>query len=1509
MNSEWHKLRSWNGSQDNAFEELCCQLAASEKYSDGSEFVRKAAPDAGVECYWKFPSGEELAWQAKFFTTVPTSSQWKQLDESVSTALQKHPSLVQYTICLPLNREDPRIEKQSWFKDKWDERVRKWTEWASDRNMSVEFRYWGDTELFLKLSKVEHSGRKYFWFNKEHLGSEWFQAALEKALANAGARYTPELHINLPISQIFDGLGRTKSFYDRFISLIAEIEKQHKTAASHSESELECFGQLQAIIEQLTTIRLRLSYPDSRSLELEKVLSLCKEASHIVNACSRQLTQLDKEYDTSTKGKSDPVNRELRERRSYRRHVLSNLSEALYQCNEFTIANEALLANRPNLLIVGEAGTGKTHLFCDVAKRRMNEGLPSIVLLGGHFQKGEPWNQIIKELGLTCSNDEELLGALDAAGQATGSRTLLFIDALNEGDGAWLWPQYLGGILTTLARFPHVGIAVSVRSSYEKLVIPHDLNRRFIREVHTGFADREYDATGKFFDHFHIQRPSIPVLTPEFRNPLFLKIFCKGLSNRALHSIPEGLDGISAVFDFFIDSINFKLAGPDYLNCDPGGKYVQKAVFKLSEEMAQKRRNWITRDDARDMINAILPRPDHSKSLFHDLISEGLLSEDVMYLTDGAPLNAEEVVRFSYERFSDHLITSFLLQKSLDVINPSSCFSSGGSLYEFVKDENATWQYRGLIEALSIQIPEKTGKELIEFVKRIKTFEPVQDAFLESLLWRKPKDIGSGALQYVNDTIIHTQRFSDRFIETLLTVAPKPDHPFNAKFLHRNLKDKKLAERDAEWSIFLHRRYNSNSAVDRLLEWASSSSAKTYVTEEALHLFAIALTWFLSSSNRFLRDRATKALVNLLQDRFKVLISIIQEFADVNDPYVIERSFAVAYGCSLRSNDRQAIRELAQLTFDRIFSSGSPPPHILLRDYARGIIEVALSAGLPLSIQSNIIRPPYKSEWIPPSSTREQLEAKYYPKDWKENRGFGDIWSSVMGFGDFARYIIGTNSNHFEWTSRKLGERKRPSRKELYNRFENSLRGNAEKALASYISARSALDIYRHTKDTASELRQYSESELEAHVSAAETNLKSHLTRAQINKFHDVVLPYLSNPYRDEHAFDLSLAQRWIFEKVVQLGWTPELFGDFDAAMSHFSRNPDKAERIGKKYQWIAYHEFLARIADNFEYLSDTWREKTRTYQGPWQHYWRDIDPSLLVPPVAKEETRLDTCWWAPDTFDWQTDLDDITWLKSWNEMPDIHDLIRVSNPADGTRWLNLNGFFTRIQPAPLDEGTYEKERRNWHIILISYLVRRRDAKAVFQWATKQNFLGLWMPQPPELTQIFLGEYPWGPSFQYKNIPYFSHSGWTRGARMGSAKIPRPILVTSEEYLWERGYDCSIEQTVRVKMPGKAVVDDMNLHWTGFPGHFADDTGRIVSRDPSIIAKGPSALLVSEELFFSYLKEREYEILWTVLAEKNLIGGSHRAEDWKGRLELNGAFRTNAGEVEGELNTSFISRG
>ncbi len=227
-------------------------------------------------------------------------------------------------------------------------------------------------------------------------------------------------------------------------------------------------------------------------------LSKLKLHKNVLSCCKRKKIGARKIHDQQNLRRTVPepsVRDEI-----YRAHRLIG---ALFALQHFGASSSASAANNPSVLIVGEAGVGKTHLLCDVATRRIEKGWPTVVLLGEQFSAGEPWTQILQPLKLNCSR-EELLGALDATAQATGVRALIEIDALNEGEGEKIWRKHLAGILAHLQNYPRIGIAVTVRKSYERSIIPEQLmpSNKLIRVEHRGFQEHKYEAANRFFTHF-----------------------------------------------------------------------------------------------------------------------------------------------------------------------------------------------------------------------------------------------------------------------------------------------------------------------------------------------------------------------------------------------------------------------------------------------------------------------------------------------------------------------------------------------------------------------------------------------------------------------------------------------------------------------------------------------------------------------------------------------------------------------------------------------------------------------------------------------------------------------------------------------------------------------------------------------------------------------------------------------------------------------------------------------
>lgn len=811
-----------------------------------------------------------------------------------------------------------------------------------------------------------------------------------------------------------------------------------------------------------------------------------------------------------------------------------------------------------------------------------------------------------------------------------------------------------------------------------------------------------------------------------------------------------------------------------------------------------------------------------------------------------------------------------------------------------------------------MQIPERTAKEVPDLLGHCRSFRPMRLAFVESLIWRDPAAFSKATLAYVNEEVTRDTESGNQFLDALLTVATYPEHPYNAqRLLHGHLLKFEMAERDSWWSIFLHRHYYEGGAISRLIDWAWFSRDKAHVSDDSALLAGIALAWFLTSSNRYLRDRATKSLVSLLSTRIQVLRKLLQNFRDVNDLYVAERIYAVAYGCALRTTDTSGVADLALDVYKLVFASGKPIPHVLLRDYARGVIEMALHKKSKLRIKNRMFRPPYQSKWPARIPSLKQIEKEY--GIWQ--KGMPDdqvsrlsILHSVME-GDFGRYIIGTNFGRREFSSHRLGKPRKLSYRKRYDRFIRSLTKRQRAAVAAYQEKRRAHAL-GSIRDLISRIPP--SSSLASRRGSKTVQLRSLrpvLGERKYTSFKANALPYIKNSAIDAERdnFDLGIAQRWVLKRVLELGWTGQRFGHFDRNIDRcgdFGRSEHKAERIGKKYQWIAYHEFLALILDKFEFRGDSWGEGREKYEGSWQFAVRDIDPSVVI---TKTKAQHCTSWWAPQQYeDWRANPDDKAWIADRSDLPDPKKLLILTNPKDGSRWISLEGWYFWEEPYPPEEERFEKERREIWNLIRCYLVRKQDSEAMFAWAKAQDFMGRWMPEHSDLWRIFLGEFPWAPAFGFYDEPYYGHETWTTGLRGG---LPAPLHCCAEGYLGESTTrDCSLGDTLHIGLPSKFIVEGMGLRWNGDEGHFYDDSGRLIAFDPSVRSSGPRVLLIREEDFVNFLAKADCDCFWMFLGEKQMSGGHMLPEEWKGRLEVSGAFRRSKKGVEGQMITKHKFR-
>ena len=155
-----------------------------------------------------------------------------------------------------------------------------------------------------------------------------------------------------------------------------------------------------------------------------------------------------------------------------------------------------------------------------------------------------------------------------------------------------------------------------------------------------------------------------------------------------------------------------------------------------------------------------------------------------------------------------------LLQESLDTDDPVSAFAAAGGL-GFISDKKRSVS-PGLLEALCVQIPEKTGKELVT-VADCSDRWGLGDAFRQSIIWRSYAAFSDDTRRVLNKLCRTEQDLHDT-LDALLTVATLPDHPLNGEFLDRRLRrgrDARAATRGGVCTFTQH----TGSVVPSIGSW------------------------------------------------------------------------------------------------------------------------------------------------------------------------------------------------------------------------------------------------------------------------------------------------------------------------------------------------------------------------------------------------------------------------------------------------------------------------------------------------------------------------------------------------------------------------------------------------------------------------------------------------------------------------------------------------------------------
>jgi len=525
------------------------------------------------------------------------------------------------------------------------------------------------------------------------------------------------------------------------------------------------------------------------------------------------------------------------------------------------------------------------------------------------------------------------------------------------------------------------------------------------------------------------------------------------------------------------------------------------------------------------------------------------------------------------------------------------------------------------------------------------------------------------------------------------------------------------------------------------------------------------------------------------------------------------------------------LRNLGQQVYDTVFRNGRPLPHVAFRSYAKGVVDTAVNAKCAIKFGKGKITPPYSSRWIGSLPSLRSLCKKFGGESYDDNKTGGRrIYHSITD-GDFRAYEMGCA---WDWSVRKIGCTEEPFLL-TYKRFKSALGYNAKESFDVYERALS--DDQQEKRDIFSGL---SSKRRSPDSDSAEKDLLQNLDVAQTKFFRRIQPDLKRRDWHSDETHEQEFLQRWLLHRVSTLGWTHQRFNEFDSGSFGHSREAYKAERIGKKYQWIALQEICARQSDNFEFVIDTYRSNSQErLNGWWMSDFRDIDPSnLLASTFDHLEEETDSCWWVTSKYDsWLKHGTKLGWLKATDDLPNPVELLSVLNPSDQTEWSLLQGVIRWSHEEKLGSlETKEPESQNLLYSLTSYLVKAQDLPRMWNWFADQNWENENWPNASARVHYCLHEH-----FQLPAFDKVVENEWIVDAFYSRIVPPCPIMLTNDEYLAEKStHDCSIANTFNIRLPSQWIAENMHLKMGARNASFFDAKGNLISFDPSTSMHGPS---------------------------------------------------------------------
>ena len=860
-------------------------------------------------------------------------------------------------------------------------------------------------------------------------------------------------------------------------------------------------------------------------------------------------------------------------------------------------------------------------------------------------------------------------------------------------------------------------------------------NLKLIITVRTGTVDigaRErvtisgfenvHQAVNKYFSAFGISKEfDWKKFKRDFRNPLFLRLFCD--SFRYLNGYWQNDLKQIDVYLAYIKKRNEKIS--ELVDEDIYRNVSEKYLLKIaSYSLYYNNCQDISRGKARSLGDCICRGRLWSQSLLKNSLDENLL----ISMTDYKYIE-EELVGFHFEKMGDFLRAYVLLKSKIDDAKKVNQLLGWQKRLE--EHEEFEGKFRGLIGAY-IDIYE--GKENLLENWAFKD-GPLREYLVEALPYNTKynKDIIVILLKSMTPALVRALviKFNDLCHEDIV-------------ILHKTLQGMTMPERDLVWS----------EAINEFCDKYGFDFGKlnNEVKSKDDHKYALVLlSWLLCSSYPEARARLIRKIYSVLQINPTNCAFILKAMADCDDPYVIEGVLCAVYGVVVKSRDATMVGEVAGMVREKFYGENHEGPMDLqIRKWTLKILE-----------RDHYLTPTskYFEECTPPNNSpspfvylNAKVKADGNQEFFGKTNGSKMLYDSLFGFEDFARYIIGTNSNV---TNRSF----------LY-------------------------------------------------------------------------------PDRDEEVL-LSEIQEMVAQKIMEMGWNDKL-GKYDDRRYSTSRYDNKKERLGKKYQWLAYYNILGRLTDHCQ-MKDCW-SWSKPYKKLANNYpWCTSEINYFDPTLEGELKMVGKLLYESSFgIDKGNGRE---WVSDNEKVPVVR--FEYKDEA-GIDWVRLYGY----ESENVKHDSLEIEG---FLFFNSHFVKHEDADKVIGWTEGKNFYGRWLREAPDMYQFLWNEYPWSDS--YKSV--MEGEGWKDNECLVKTMISVIIQLQEDK----KGLDTD-DYLSNAYLPCADMMAVLGLYTAerGIIRKNVDDD--IVAVSFKQLGLDKDGIAIKKKYLHEYLKRTGHKLFYFIMGEK-----------------------------------------